>query len=473
MLKIPDCPEPLREELFRLHTHKNPAYETVARFSPWGPPKNVPKVLEFAVETQDSLLVPRGTPTHRLSSAARTQWDRLRWQSVQVSAPARFPLPLLKPNSEQRLLLASFEESREDRTRPFGNYLFVAPTSAGKTVLQALAARETGQRTLVLCLTNLIKKAWLDDLYALYGLSQKDIGLIQQDTWRIGEQFTLASVATIGRREERWAELFQQFGCVVLDEADTCTSPTVFKFMRNCPARFLVGATATDRLDEGANVWLDALFGPAVRRVLSKQKDTESSYSLRGVDVIPTAFQYEYDPANLDWNDLSDMLSVDEDRNQLIAHHAYRQWKAGRSLLVVTKRVAHAGLLLDVLKEAGIEDANLLTGETNSDRRYSELLVKGVIDRSIRCVVATAQAVKRGANLNALDRLHLAMPLASERDLEQLIGRIRRRGSGKVDCRMTYYLDSQVRYLHNLYKRKAMAVFRKLKTPGFVDLYSA
>ena len=473
MLRILNCPDPLREELLKLLTYKNPAYDTVARFSPWGPPKTIPRFLEFALEVGDDLLVPRGGAFNRLPPAALAQWKRLRWQQVQVSSPASFPPPLLTPNSEQRLLLASFQESVEDRTRPFGNYLFVAPTSGGKTIMQALAAGRSGQRTLVLCLTNLIKKAWLDDLYALYGLSQKDIGLIQQNTWRIGDQFTLASVSTIGRRRERWSELFSKFGTVILDEADTCTSPTIFEFVRGCPARFLIGATATDRFDDGDNLWLNALMGSAVRRIVSKQADTASSYALRGVDVIPTAFSYEYDPADLDWNDLSEKLTVDEERNQIIAHHALRQWKAGRSLLVVTKRVAHAHLLVDILKEAGIEDANLLTGETNSDRRYTEMLVKGVVNRSIRCVVATAQAIKRGANLNALDRLHLAMPMASERDLEQLIGRVRRRGVGKVDCRMTYYLDTQVSYLHSLYKKRAVAVFRRLKTPGYLDLFMA
>ncbi len=473
MLCIHRCPQPLREELLRMHTHPNPAYETALRFSPWGAPARIPQFLEFAFEDGGDLYVPRGTAAHRLSPDSKAQWDQLRWRNLRVSVPASFPETQTQPNKEQRLLLRSFEESLDDRSRPFGNFLFVAPTSAGKTFLQAMTAARSGQRTLVLCLTNLIRKAWLDDLYKLYGLGAKDIGLIQQGTWRIGECFTLASVSTIGRRKARWGELYQQFGAVVLDEADTCTSPTIFEFVRRCPAQFVIGATATDRMEDKANIYLDALFGAAVRRVVSKQTDTESSYALRGVDMIPTAFTFDYDPANLDWHELSEALSADEERNQLIARHAYRQWKAGRSLLVVTKRVAHAHLLKDVLLEAGIEDANLLTGETNSDRRYTELLVKGVVSRRIRCVVATAQAIKRGANLNSLDRLHLAMPLASQRDLEQLIGRIRRRGTGKVDCRLTYYLDTQVRYLHRLYKNQAMSVFRKLKVPGFQNLFMA
>jgi hypothetical protein len=126
-----------------------------------------------------------------------------------------------------------------------------------------------------------------------------------------------------------------------------------------------------------------------------------------------------------------------------------------------------------MLREARVDDVNLLTGETNTNRVYTEKLVEQVCDRKVRCVVATAQAVMLGANLNPMDRLHLAMPLRKKRNLEQLIGRIRRKAQDKDDCQLTYYVDRNVRYLFNTFKDKAIPVFRKLRVERFLNRFVA
>lgn len=616
-LYVYGAPDSLKDELDRQFTFKNPAYVAACKFSPWGPPKLMPETIRLLERAEDEIAIPRGVDPVQLSPKARLHWNRIQWADYRKSSPISFPPLRVTANSEQTVLLKDFESAVNACQRPFGNFMYVAPTSAGKTILQALIARSTGQRTLVLCLTDLIKKAWYGDLLLAFGLKPKDIGIIQQKKWRIGDHFTLASIQTLARRKTLWPELFNQIGCVIADEcfpkgilidnrpietikvgeyvrsfshiknsiefrkvvsvfqsrpqrlvelslsggkkivctpdhpfwngesyisacntkgarifslftksksprrkkdktfefirvdditvfergskefieklhktdtvfnleiegnnnyfAEGCLvhncqslqAPSVYEFIQNCPAKYIIGATATPKEE---NFMLYSLLGNPKKRLFSEQRKTETSLALNFVETVETNFQYSYDSSMLDMHALSEAMSVDEERNAIIVRQCLKQWNDGESLLIVTKRVAHVHVLAEMLQEAGIEDVNILTGNTNVDRTYTKKLVRGILNRDIRCVVATIPAVKLGANLNPLSRLHLTMPV-NEDTLEQLIGRIRRRADKKEDCGLIYYLDRHVHYLFHAFNRKATPVFRKLKVPGYQNVY--
>jgi superfamily II DNA or RNA helicase len=291
--------------------------------------------------------------------------------------------------------------------------------------------------------------------------------LIKQGKWEIKSPFTLASVATLGRRKHIWSELYNQFGTIICDEVQTVSAPNLFDFLLHCPACYLIGASATPRKDKN-NFWLNSIFGPIVKRVPEIPGDTATSLAVQDVKIISTEFVYSCGRGEiLDWNDLAKYLLSNEERNALIVRNVIEDWRAGRVILIVSKRLAHVYLLKSLLEEAGIEDVNLIVGETNADRAYTESLIKAIEKRKVRCVIATVAAIKLGANIKALDCLHWAMPVANKKDIEQLLGRIRRRVEDKKFCTAVYYLDQRVPYLVNLFKRKAIPVFRKLHINRF------
>jgi superfamily II DNA or RNA helicase len=219
-------------------------------------------------------------------------------------------------------------------------------------------------------------------------------------------------------------------------------------------------------------IYLPSLFGAPKKRLVAQQRDTFSSMALRKVEVVKTEFTYDHEPGmQIDWHDLTDALMDNEDRNDLIIKSAVKEWKRGESVLIASRRVDHAKILHDMLLEKGIRDANILTGETNADRIYTEKLVEAVLNRNSRMLSATSAAIMRGANLNPLSCLILAMPVNSK-NLEQLIGRIRRRAKGKKSVKLIYVLDDKVIYLKRVFF-KSMSVFRKMHVPGYENKYYA
>lgn len=194
--------------------------------------------------------------------------------------------------------------------------------------------------------------------------------------------------------------------------------------------------------------------------------------AIREVNLIDTKFKFSYIEGAIDWASLSQALMDDMDRNELIVQTVKEEWDQGRVILVTTRRIPHVELLVEMLKDAGVSDANALTGETNTDRAYTRSLLQMLSKRKLRCVVATNAAVKLGANIPVLDSLHLAMPVVRKHIIEQLLGRIRRRETNKTRCTVTYYMDRHVPYLFRLFYRQYVPVFRKMKIGKYANTYA-
>lgn len=472
-LQINSFPKRLQLDILAAFAFKNPVYQATLRFSPYGyVSPSIPEFIELARVDGPLLCCPRGIdPDRQLSDKGAAMFRRIKWADYRQMAPCKFPQLLIALNREQRILLKAFEKQRTEEEH-FGNFLYVAPTGAGKTILLAQAAKKLGQRTLILFSTDQVKRAWYMGLEKAYGLAPRDIGLIQRNKFDIKDPFTIGSIQTIARRRKHWPELFKQIGTLVVDEADLVTAFSFWSFILSCPARYIIGATATDRPEKTPNFYLRACFGETRKRIMNVQRDTETVMMVRKAEAIPTSFVYNTN-GMIDWHDLSDCITMDEDRNRLIVASVIRDLRKGHPCLIVTKRLAHVEILHDMLKARGVKTANKLTGETNSDRIYTEKLVHKVLSGHVNCVIATTQAVKRGANLNPLAVLHIAMPSAKKNDIEQVIGRIRRKAKGKTECRVVYYLDVHSSYLLNVYKRYAVPVFRRLKVPEFDNTFVA
>jgi superfamily II DNA or RNA helicase len=476
-LEIHAPPEFLRREILGKFSFPNPVYEATLKFSPYAriSPKISPYV-HLAWGDQHRLVCPRGVDPEgsdqNFSAKSRAAFRRIHWDDQRQEAPTDFPKFKILLNKEQCILFDAFKQDIQTAER-FGTFLYVSPTGTGKTLLLLRCAHYLKQRTLILFNTDQVKKAWQLGLEQAYGLRQAEIGMLQQQTWNIKDPFTLGSIQTIARRKKRWEEIFAAFGTLIVDESDLVTAPSYWNFVLPNPARFILGATATDRDEHGSNHYLRACFGATRKRIRSQQKDTATSLALRTVETVNTDFQYTPRGEIIDWNELTTALMMDEERNQLIVHKVLEDLRNDTPCLVVTKRLAHVELLVQMIKDRGFRAVNRLTGETNADEFYTDKLVRMVLAGKLKCIVATMAAIKRGANLNPLAALHLAMPTASQKNLEQLVGRIRRRATDKVDCKLVYYLDLKMPYLFSLYKRKAIPTFRRLRVPAFSNVFVA
>ena len=466
MLEIKGISEPLREALIKAFDFENPQYAVAARFSPWGPPKGVNARIVLAYSDADTVYLPRGLdPEGVLDADLLDEFNRIDWKYALSKAPVKFPQINLTLNSAQEEILLKLKQGLNKNKRPFGTFVFISSTSTGKTIAMSAAARLLGQRTLILVPTDLIMRAWVNDLTKMY--AGIEIGMIRQKVWKIGEHYTIASVQTLARRKALWPELINQIGTVIVDECDLASQPSIYQFLTEFPARYILGATATVGRD---NFYMDSALGRPLHRVVQTSGDTEHSMHIEDAIIVRTRFKYAYKPLELDHHDLINAMVADEERNQLIVEHVYADYMKGRSVALGVKRVAHALYLRELLREKGVVDVRVMRG--GDTKKFRSRMIEDVLKGKLTCTVATVDSIKRGANLNRLDSLHIATPV-NKVDIEQLAGRIRRRHKNKSDAFITYYLDGNVRYLHNWYAKNIVTAFRKLKIKRFNNLYIA
>lgn len=460
-------PDSVYEQVFRQCSFVNPTYEAVARHSPWGPPRDMPETLDFAQFVDTGLRVSRGAMSFLSKDLIQLFHKCKQVTDERTSVPTKFPKLKLKLNDEQQACMEALERTEAKGQRPYGSLLFLASTAAGKTILQAAVAAHLGEKALVICPTDQIMRAWYADLRKAYGLAATSIGLIRGKSFKTNGAFVLATPQTLGRREALWGQINDTFGTIVIDETQIVTAPQLFAFLDQSPARYLVGATATQDARTGVNHHLRALMGPPVIYLNTYGHDTASSMRLSGAYLVETKFKFQHQVDNIDWHQLGLALTTDEDRNHLIVKNVIKEWSSGRVVIVVTKLREHVELLVQMLSEAGVTNVNRITGDTNAQNFYTKRLLKAVDQRRVTCIVATQQAIKIGANIPALDSLHIAIPPANQRDFEQLVGRVRRRCAGKEQATVTYYLDTKVGYMMHLFRRIVQPTFQKLQLPGF------
>jgi superfamily II DNA or RNA helicase len=471
-LTVRGLPKKLVDEIVANATFPNPEYESISKYGD-SRFSDVHETVSFAWFYRGELTMTRGA-VEMMPKRIYDKLMNLEWGDTRTRNSAKFPelRPGLSLVKEQQDCMNALQHVVYNGFRPFGNLLFVASTSVGKTILMACAASKLGQKTLVLCPTNLIMRAWQDDLKKAFNFTSKDIGIIKQKKWDIRDCITLASIQTLGRRQSFWPDLNEEIGTVVVDEVQGVSAPTVYEFLSQSPACWFVGATATiQNRDGGRNIYLESLFGKPIIEVNTYHKETATSLRISEFKLVNTNFRYSYQSDNLDWHDLADHLTGDEERNALIIENAKKDWLEKKIVLVVTKRVEHVALLQQMAIEAGITNVNTLTGTTNTNRFYTGKLLELLAKRKISFVIATIQAVKLGANIPVLDSLHLAMPPANQRDLEQLFGRIRRKEKDKTEASITYYFDQRIRYMALLYRKTVVPVLRKMRIPGYENMF--
>jgi hypothetical protein len=161
------------------------------------------------------------------------------------------------------------------------------------------------------------------------------------------------------------------------------------------------------------------------------------------------------------WHQVVDYISASEERNHLVATDAARCMRLGRTPLVLTRRVEHARTLagtIATLVDALDASVILLVGSDDDQTRRQRLEELNAVptDRPL-CVVATGSYVGEGFDLDRLDTLLLAGPVAFEGTLSQWVGRLHRVREGKSEVVVMDYVDPAIPMLDREWRRRAKA----------------
>ncbi len=251
------------------------------------------------------------------------------------------------------------------------------------------------------------------------------------------------------KRIEDLREFFSRYGFIVVDECHVLPAVSFEQYVKQTPARYILGLTATPIRRDGLQDLIFMQCGPLRYRMSETKEGLETALKIR-----PTNFRFEQTGKEFSIQEIFRALAQDESRNRIVVEDVTQALMEGRKCLVLSQRKEHCHRLAELLKEAG-KSPQLLTGDTGKKERSA--IMQGIMEASPDAeilLVATGQYLGEGFDCPKLDTLFLAFPISFKGKLIQYLGRIQRVSNGKKNALVYDYSDDFVPVLKKMAWRR-------------------
>lgn len=272
-----------------------------------------------------------------------------------LGRPAKFN-KIPKPRDYQ----CDFIDELVTTTESFYDFIAKAHTGFGKTVSALIAAARIGRSTLIIVDQDNLKDRWLDELRDLFGMTVENggVGIIQGKVCQYDRPVVIAMVHTLSQKKFK-DDVYQSFGTVVIDEVHTVGAPCFSVVLRQFPAAFRFGVSATPKRRDGMQKALDFNLGK-VRVAAEKEHEESSVYFV----TQPNVYSW-YANISPKIGRILTEVSEDGSRNLLAAETILLLWETGRDVIALSDRIEQLQHVISLLYYMGVdsEEMGLYAGE--------------------------------------------------------------------------------------------------------------
>lgn len=344
--------------------------------------------------------------------------------------------------------------------------VLVAPPGFGKTVVGCALIAERRVSTLVLVHRQPLLDQWKESMVKFLRLNPKDIGILGGTIKKTTGALDLMMLQTLTRMGDL-GEMAHRYSQVIVDECHHIPAVSFEGVLKQLPARYVLGLTATPYRKDGLEDILFQQCGPVRHEIVSADEGKLE----KTVTICETGYcspnEVGHNPA---YHVLMHSLVHDTGRNHRIATDVVKALSAKQFPLLISDRKEHLDTLtkgIEALAKAEASLAQLAVVRLDGDvslkaRRLALARIREVRSQGIPLlVVATAPLIGEGVDLPDLDTLVLATPLSFEGRMVQYAGRLHRLVDGKTRVRIVDYVDSSNAMLLSMYRNRVKA-YRKM-----------
>lgn len=411
------------------------------RFSTW----DTPRFIRCYTEDLEWIHLPRGL-VDSVSEFVASQGSTLHTADTRPVTPAM-----------QFNFVGSLRAGQEKVVEELGQHelgVFVAPPGSGKTVIACAVIAKHGVPTLILVDRNPLVEQWMNRLSEFLDVDRSAIGQMGGGKSQLKGAIDVVMIQSLARLDSP-AELFAQYGLVIVDECHHLPAVTFETCVRNAPTRKWLGLTATPYRRDGLEGIFVMQCGPIRYEMKADAMDEASQF--RRLLFVHQTFVEVPDAIAAPIQDIFKALVANEARTELICQGVSESVWAGRVCLVLTQRTDHIEQIVHRLRELQIETHVLRGGlgkrtlapvhEAIAARRPGTGIV----------VVATGSYLGEGFDWPELDTLFLAFPFAFKGRVVQYVGRLLRSVAGKQEVELHDYVDVAIPVLERMYRKRLRA----------------
>ncbi|UPW37901.1 tail completion protein [Escherichia phage vB_EcoM_ESCO10] len=340
------------------------------------------------------------------------------------------------------------------------------PTSAGKSLIQALLARYYVEhyegKILILVPTTALVDQMINDFadYRLFG-KQHMLG-IRAGTKRDSDAMIYVSTyQTAVKQPKEW---FAQFGMFMNDECHLATGKsisTIIEGLTNCMFKFGLSGSLKD--GKANLMQYMGLFGDIFKPVSTSQLMEEGQVTDLKINSIFLRYPDEFTVKmkGKDYQSEIKVITKATRRNKWVANLAVKLAKKEENVFLMFKNIEHGKTLFEMVKEQH-KEVYYVSGEVNTETRNALKLMaengKGII------VVASYGVFSTGISVKNLHHVIFAHPVKSKIIVLQTIGRVLRKHDSKQVAQVFDIIDdmgvkpkskdSKKKYVHLNYALK-------------------
>jgi superfamily II DNA or RNA helicase len=353
------------------------------------------------------------------------------------------------------------EQSRAIKTwKAQDTGILMAPPGAGKTVMACAVIAERKVSTLILVHRAQLMDQWKERISQFLEIPVKEIGTLGGAKKKLTGNIDLGMLQSLAKVEDL-SEISQKYSQIIIDECHHIPAISFEDILKQLPARYVLGLTATPYRKDGLEKILFQQCGP----IRHEMKLSDRVNLIKIVHFYETGFKIPEElgqkpPYHL----LIQHLVTDLKRNQIIADLAVNAINKNRVPILISDRKDHLDLLSNLIstKSPELKIVQLDGDLTGKKRKLAIIEIeKSVKEKEKILLMATSSLIGEGFDLPELDTLILASPLSFEGRIIQYTGRLHRASDGKNDVQIIDFIDSFSAIFSKMYRNRLKA-YRKI-----------
>lgn len=310
--------------------------------------------------------------------------------------------------------------------------LLLSPTGSGKSLIIYLLAShcyQKGKKVLIIVPTTSLVHQLASDFEDYSGIEANTFvhRILSGAEKSTDHPFVISTWQSIYKMPQAW---FEQFNCVIGDEAHTFKAKSLIDIMTklvNCPFKF--GTTGTLDGTTTNKLVLEGLFGP-VKKVTTTAElidtGTLSQMKIKAI-VLSHSDEARKAAAKMDYAGEIDYIINHASRNKFLVNLCL---SLKGNTLILFRRKEHGYALRDMLKEkAGDRQVYHVDGDI--DVEYREDVRKEIESLNDGIIVASIGTFSTGINIRNLHNVVFASPSKARIKVLQSIGRGLRKSETK------------------------------------------